>query len=133
MSKNEISARLARSAKVGYESFIFHAGFQNDARIKPWNKLDHAFQTRWVAIAKSVVDTYNESAETGVPDGKENKAKPARKNTTKGRNSARNAHSATRSKSSAGAARAKGELPAGIRALHGGARRSRAAGSNKRR
>lgn len=48
------SKTLARAAKAAYERFVREAGFQNDARIKDWEKLSYVHQERWIAIASAV-------------------------------------------------------------------------------
>ena len=55
--------RLARAARATYETWIKEAGFQNDARVKEWGKLNTIHQGRWTSIARAVIKSYGASGD----------------------------------------------------------------------
>lgn len=59
------SEGLARAAKAAYQVFVREAGFQHDARIVEWEKLQAVHQRRWEAIARAVIEASRGEGERG--------------------------------------------------------------------
>lgn len=49
------SGSIARASEAAYNRFVREAGYEHDARIREWKKLDGVHQKRWVAIARAVI------------------------------------------------------------------------------
>lgn len=54
-------AIIAKAARVAYNRWVKEAGFEHDARISEWEKLEEVHRERWGCVARAIIETADEA------------------------------------------------------------------------